>query len=233
MDFANQVVIVTGAGGNLGAAIARELAARGARLVLADQSAEALARTTDNLGGDQFLALSGVDLRQEADARSIVDDAVARFGRIDALANTIGTFAMGRIEEDAAAHWHMLMDLNALSALLISKAALPPMRAAGYGRILHVAAGAALRGGAGMSAYSASKAALMRVCESLSEETRSSGITANCILPSTIDTPQNRAAMPGADTSAWVKPADIAKVAAFLLSTAAGAVTGAAIPVTR
>lgn len=233
MDFANQVAIVTGAGGNLGAAISRELASRGAALVLVDQSADALARIEETLGETERLLLSDVDLRKSADANRVVSESMARFGRIDALANTVGTFRMGRVEEDAAEHWQMLMDLNALSALLISKAALKAMRVRSYGRILHVAANAGLKGGAGMSAYSASKAALMRVCEALSEEARSAGVTANCVLPSTIDTPQNRAAMPDADSSAWVKPEAIAKVAAFLLSTDAGSVTGAAVPVTR
>lgn len=233
MEFKDQVAIVTGAGGNLGAAIARELAGRGARLVLADQSAEALSLVAESVRGAECLLQGGIDLRQEAAAERVVSEGLARFGRIDALANTVGTFRMGRIEADAADHWRMLMELNALSALLISKAAIKAMSARRYGRILHVAAGAGLRGGAGMSAYSASKSALMRVCEALSEEVRASGITANCILPSTIDTPQNRAAMPDADTSAWVKPEAIAKVAAFLLSPDAASVTGAAVPVTR
>jgi NAD(P)-dependent dehydrogenase (short-subunit alcohol dehydrogenase family) len=231
MDFTNQVALVTGAGGNLGAAIARELARRGAKLALADQSEAALASVAATLGATEHVLIGNVDLRQQADTERVVAACLERFGRCDALANTVGTFRMGAIEEDAATQWQMLMDLNALSALLLSKAALKPMRANKYGRILHVAAGAALKGGAGMSAYSASKAALMRVCESLAEETRGSGVTANCILPSTIDTPQNRAAMPDADASAWVKPEAIAKVAAFLLSVDAARVTGAAVPV--
>lgn len=232
MDFAHQVVIVTGAGGNLGAAISREIGSSGAKLVLVDQSAEALARVAQTLGDCEHLLLAGVDLRRPEDVERIIEASMARFGRIDALANTVGTFRMGRIDEDAVEQWQMLMDLNALSALLISKAALKAMSARSYGRILHVAAGAGLKAGAGMSAYSASKAALMRVCEALAEEARASGITANCILPGTIDTPQNRAAMPDVDTSTWVKPEAIAKVAAFLLSVDAGSVTGAAIPVT-
>ena len=84
-----------------------------------------------------------------------------------------------------------------------------------------------------MSVYSAAKAAVMRITESLAEELSADGVTANCILPGTIDTPQNRAAMPDADMSRWVPPSDIARVIAFLISDAAGAVTGAAIPVTR
>jgi NAD(P)-dependent dehydrogenase (short-subunit alcohol dehydrogenase family) len=229
MDFSGQVVVVTGAGGNVGAAIARELGRRGANLALVDMSEEALAKLAPSLGGEPLL-LAGVDLRRGADAAQVATATLARFGRIDALANTVGTFRMGRIDADAAEQWSLLMELNALSALLLTKAFAPAMAARGYGRMLHVAAGAGLRGGAEMSAYSASKAALLRIVESAAEEYRASGITANCILPSTIDTPQNRAAMPGADTSSWLKPEAIAQAAALLLSREAGAITGAAVP---
>jgi NAD(P)-dependent dehydrogenase (short-subunit alcohol dehydrogenase family) len=229
MDFSGQAVIITGAAGNLGAAIAQELATRGAKLALVDVSAEALAKTAPTIG--EVLQLGGVDLRTEAGAQAVAEKTLARFGRIDGLANTVGTFRMSRIDADAAAQFSMLMELNALSALLISKAVAPQMSKNKYGRILHVAAGAALRGGAEMSAYSASKSALMRVVESLSEEFKQQGVTANCVLPGTVDTPQNRADMPDADRNGWVQPADIAKVAAFLLSRESRAVTGGAIPV--
>lgn len=229
-DFASQTVVVTGAGGNVGAAIARELAARGARLALVDMNEAPIAQLAAELGG-AHQAFPGVDLRNEADALRVARDVEARFGRIDALANTVGAFRMGRIDADAAEHWKMLMDLNALSALLLTKAVAPRMAAQGYGRMLHVAAGAGLRGAAEMSAYSASKAALMRVVESAAEEYRGRGVTANCMMPSTIDTPQNRAAMPGADTSSWIKPSAIAEAAALLLSREAGVITGASIPV--
>ena len=229
MNFTSQTAIVTGAGGNVGAAIARELSQRGARLALVDMSEEALARLVGELGG-KHQAYAGIDLRLENDVLRVVQDVESRFGRIDAVANTVGTFRMGRIDADAAEHWRMLMDLNALSALLLTKAAAPRMAAKNYGRMLHVAAGAGLRGGAEMSAYSASKAALMRVVESAAEEYRGRGVTANCIMPSTIDTPQNRAAMPSADASSWIKPSAIAETAALLLSRQAGAITGASIP---
>lgn len=229
MDVSGQIAIVTGAGGNVGAAIARELDRRGALLVLIDMSGEALGKLAAELGG-AHLTLAGVDVRRAADVASIAAQTKARFGRIDALANTVGTFRMGRIDADAAEQWPMLMELNALSALLLIKAIAPVMAANKYGRMLHVAAGAGQRGSSEMSAYSASKAALMRVVESAAEEYRGVGITANCILPTTIDTPQNRAAMPSADKSSWIKPEAIAQAAALLLSREAGAITGAAIP---
>jgi NAD(P)-dependent dehydrogenase (short-subunit alcohol dehydrogenase family) len=229
VDFTSQTVIVTGAGGNVGAAIARELAKRGARLALVDMSKDALSAIASEIAGD-CQTYAGVDVRNEAETLKTAHAIRERFGRIDALANTVGTFRMGRIDADATAHWQMLMELNAMSALVLIKAVAPLMAANGYGRMLHVAAGAGLRGGVEMSVYSASKAALLRVVESAGEEFRASGVTANCILPTTIDTPQNRAAMPGADTSTWIKPAAIAEAAALLLSRQAGAITGAAIP---
>ena len=234
MDFSGRVALVTGAAGNVGAAIARELAARGARMALVDADKSALSKLAGELPASaEVLGIGGVDLRREADAARVVSETLSRFGRIDVLANTVGTFRMGRVDAEAVEQWSFLMELNALTALLLCKAAGPAMADKGYGRMLHVAAGAALRGGAAMSAYSASKAALARVIESVADEFRSAGVTANCIAPSTIDTPQNRAAMPDADVSQWLAPADIGRAAAALLSTEAGAITGALIPLSK
>ena len=139
------------------------------------------------------------------------------------LVNTVGGFRMNRATDNALADWDFLMDINARAALVVSAAVLPPMVARKSGRLIHIAAGAGLRGGAGMAVYSAAKSAVMRIAESLAEEHRADGISVNCLLPGTIDTPQNRAAMPDADA--------IARVVAMLLSPDAGAITGAAIPV--
>lgn len=234
MDFSGQVAVVTGAAGNVGSAIASELADRGAKLVLVDADAAALVKVAAGLpAGAETLTIGGVDLRREADAARVASETKARFGRIDVLANTVGTFRMGRVDAEASEQWTPLMELNALSALLLCKAVAPVMAAAGYGRMLHVAAGAAARGGDSMSVYSASKAALARIVESVAEEYRSAGVTANCIAPSTIDTPQNRAAMPDADPSQWITPAEIARAAVALLSREAGAITGATTPLSK
>jgi NAD(P)-dependent dehydrogenase (short-subunit alcohol dehydrogenase family) len=231
-EFAGQVVIVTGAGGNLGSAIAQALASQGALLALADRQQPNLDRLLAAIGGGGHLTIAGADVSTREGAQRLAAETLARFGRIDALANTVGTFKMAPVADGAADDWSLLMELNALSALRLCEAVLPPMRGRGYGRILHVGAGAACRGFAGGSVYAASKAALLRITEAVSEENKALGITANCILPGTIDTPQNRAAMPTADHSSWVNPADIAQVVAFLVSRQAGAVTGAAVPVT-
>jgi NAD(P)-dependent dehydrogenase (short-subunit alcohol dehydrogenase family) len=231
LDFKGQVVIVTGAAGNLGAAISATLARLGATLALADLRQEDLARVAVQLGGAEHLLIAGADVRTKEGAVRIAAETRARFGRIDALTNTVGTFKMAKVAEDAARDWSFLMDLNALSALLLSEAVLPTMLERGYGRIVHVAAGAGQKSFAGGSVYSASKAAVMRITEAVSEEHKSRGITANCVMPGTIDTPQNRAAMPKADHSLWAPPEDIAAVIAFLASRQSAAITGAAIPV--
>jgi NAD(P)-dependent dehydrogenase (short-subunit alcohol dehydrogenase family) len=146
--------------------------------------------------------------------------------------NTVGGFKMGSVDEAGLAQWDALLAMNARTAYAISAAVLPSMRRAGYGRIVHIAAAPGLKSGAKQAAYAASKAAVMRLTEAIAAENRAHRISANCILPGTIDTPQNRAAMPDANTETWVPPAAIAKLVAFLISDDAGVVTGGAIPAT-
>ena len=232
LDFTGQVVVVTGAGGNLGSAIAQTLARQGAMLALADKRQPKLERTLAGMVGHGHLTIAGADVRTREGAAHIVAETLARFGRIDALANTVGTFKMAAVADGAADDWSLLMDSNALSALRLSEAVLAPMRQSGYGRIVHISAGAAQRSFAGAGVYAASKAAVLRITEAVAEENKAQGITANCVLPGTIDTPQNRADMPAADHTLWVSPQSIAAVVAFLLSREAGGVTGAAVPVT-
>ena len=153
-----------------------------------------------------------------------------RFGRIHALVNTVGGFRMGPVGEKGLEQWDALLSMNARTAYAISAAVLPAMLKASYGRIVHVAAAPGLKAGSRQAAYAASKAAVIRLTEALAAEHRAEKITANCILPGTIDTPDNRAAMPDADRSSWVSAASIAKLIAFLASDEGGVVTGAAIP---
>ncbi len=230
-DFKKRTIIVTVAAGNLGATISAHLAKLGANLVLADTRAPALEELGTALGVTN-LQIAGADVRTREGCERIMAEAMERFGRIDGLANTVGTFRVKHATELASDDWAFLMDLNALSALRLSEAALPVMRKAGYGRIVHVAAGAGKRAFASASVYSASKAAVMRIAEAVSEENKAAGITCNTVMPGTIDTPQNRSANADADFTTWVKPGEIAAVIAFLLSEAGGAVTGASIPVT-
>lgn len=226
-------VIVTGAAGNLGSAVAALLAARGHPLALVDRAREGLEATAATLpAGADPLLLPEMDLTDAAAAKAMAEAVFSRFGAIGGLVNTVGGFRTGPVIDGALEQWSLMMLLNATVPLNTSVAVLPAMKAAGFGRIVHIAAAPGLKAGANQAAYAASKAAVLRLVESIAEEHRKDGITANCILPGTIDTPQNRAAMPNAKTDGWVQPAAIARLIAFLVSDEAGVVTGGAIPAT-
>ena len=231
-EFEGKVVMVTGAAGNLGAAVAASFAALGARLALLDHSAERLGRTRDDLDLPSPTLLLPTDLTSTDSVTAAADRTVAQLGRVDVLANIAGGFTMGpALHETDDEDWDLMMRLNARSVFNTCRAIVPHMLRQGAGRIINVSARAALEGKARMGPYCASKAAVLTLTESLAAEHRLDGINVNCILPGTIDTPQNRAAMPEADFSRWVPPAALADVVVFLASEASRAVTGAAIPV--
>lgn len=228
-----RVAIVTGAAGNLGRATAEAMRAAGAKMVLVDASHEHLQQAYPGAAQDSDrLLCGGVDLTDEQSARAMVAAARERFGRIDVLVNTVGGFRGGRtVDEEALATWDLMMAINVRTTLLACRAVLPEFHAQGSGAIVNIAAGAALSAPTGLAAYSASKSAVIRLTEALAAEGKTRGVRANAVLPGTIDTPQNRAAMPDADTSKWVAPDAIADVIVFLASDAARAVTGVALPV--
>ena len=229
----DDVVIVTGAGGNLGAAVVELLAARGARLVAINRTEKALARVLEGLAApERHVSAPGVDLGDPAASQALAEQALQRFGRIDGMVHTVGTFGMADIDAADPTHWELLFKVNLITTLNMCRAVVATMRAAERGSIVTVGSAAAARAGKGMAAYAASKSAVLRLTESLADELKAHGVRANCVLPSIIDTPQNRAAMPKADTSRWVTPGQIAEVIAFLLSDAGAGVNGAAIPVT-
>lgn len=233
IDLSGRVVLVTGAAGNLGQAVAQALAGAGARRVLLDRSLERLQKTYPE-GADtaDTLLVGDVDLTAEASVTRSVEAAMTRYGRVDALVNTVGGFAGGKkVHDDDLANWEAMHRINLHTTLLTCRAVVPRMLKQGGGRIVNVAARAALSGVAGLGAYCASKSAVIRLTETLAAELRDNGITVNCVLPGTIDTPQNRRDMPKADFSKWVEPAAIAEVMLFLISDAARAVSGAAVPV--
>jgi NAD(P)-dependent dehydrogenase (short-subunit alcohol dehydrogenase family) len=167
-----------------------------------------------------------------------VDTLITRIEEIEGrgpevVLNLAGGFAMAEIEETDLATWSKMWGINATTAFLTSRAAFPGMRAAGWGRIINVSALPALdRGKVGLSAYGASKAALLNLTYTLAKEGVGLGITVNAILPSIIDTPANRKSMPNADTATWLPPKEIAEVLLFLASDRARTVNGAAIPLT-
>jgi len=227
------VILITGAAGNLGRAVSSKLAASGFRLALVDRTIASLDSLLAGLPKDgEYITLPNINLSDAADVAEMVTQVVKRFGAISGLVNTVGGFRTGAVIEEAADQWSLMMTLNAYVTLTTSAAVLPFMRNEGYGRIVHISAGSALKAGANQAAYAASKAAVIRIIESIAEEHRMDGITANCILPSTIDTPQNRADMPNAPTNSWVKPSAIAELIEFLISEQSRAVTGSAIHAT-
>lgn len=232
-DFSGRVVMVTGAAGNLGQAVARAFQNAGAHLVLVDRAADRLPGLYPALADspDHFLATL-VDLTDAGAVLAMVTEAVRRLGRVDVLVNAAGGYRGGQpVHETTPETWNLLMDLNVRTVLHTVQAVVPHMLAQGSGKIVNVAAGAALKGRARNGAYSAAKSAVLRLTESMAAELKGKGINVNCVLPGTIDTPQNRAAMPKADFSKWTPPEAIADVILFLASDAARAVHGAAIPV--
>lgn len=231
--LADKVVIVTGAAGNLGSAVVSLLASRGARLVAIGRTESAVENVLRKLEpADAHAVAVGIDLADAAACGAAAAATIERFGRIDGLVNVAGGFAMAGIDQADAAHWEGQFRLNLITALNMCRAVVPAMREAKSGSIVNIGSAGAAKGGSGMGAYAAAKSAVLRLTESLADELKGQGVRVSCVLPSIIDTPQNRADMPKADTSRWVTPLQIAEVIAFLLSDAASGVSGAAVPVT-
>lgn len=229
MTFENRTVLVTGAAGHLGRAVAAAFAAAGAGLVLVDRQAGALDAAFDSLPRSATVAADLLDSQQLQQA---LQPAIDRFGRIDAVCHLAGGFRMGEaVHETTDATWDFLFDLNARSLVNVARLLVPHMLAHGGGRIVTVGASAAQKGMERMGAYCASKSSLIRLTEAMSAELRDKNINVNCVLPTIIDTSDNRAAMPDADPARWVAPAALAEVILFLASDAARAIHGAALPV--
>lgn len=224
-----QVVIVTGAFGSLGLAVAQAAAENGAQVVMIDRAISPVESLPESLCS--ALQLGGVDLTSNASTQTAVAQVEARFGRIDALVNVAGGFRWETLADGELESWDFLYNINLRTAVTASKAVIPILLRGERGRIVNIGAGAALKAGFGMGAYAASKAGVARLTESLAEELKDKHVTVNAVLPSIIDTAQNRADMPDAEHDRWVTPQALAAVILFLLSDDAGAITGASIPV--
>lgn len=232
MSLHERTIVVTGATGNVGAAVLDALAARGACIVAVDRHPERLRQAVALLGERaQVLPVAAADLADAAECEAMARQALDRFGRIDGLAHTVGGFASAPFAESDPELWERMFRMNLLTALGAFQAVLPAMRRARRGSVVAIGAEAALRAPAGLAAYAASKSALLRLVESAAEELKPEGVRVNAVLPGTIDTPQNRSAMPGGDHGAWVTPQEVAEAIAFLLSDAASGITGASLPV--
>lgn len=232
MQFDGKVILVTGAAGNVGSALARVLAEQGARVAAADSVREPLQEVVDALPDpSRHVALPGYDLTHPADCVALILDVQQRCGRIDGVGTTVGGFAMAPLAEAGPDHWDAMFAVNVRTTWNLYRAVVPVLRKAGGGSLVGVGSAGGLRGGARMAAYAAAKSAVMRLTESLADELRADHIRVNAVLPTTIDTPQNRAAMPAVDKSRWVTPVEVAEAMAFLLSDAANGITGALLQV--
>ncbi len=220
------IALVTGANGGLGTHVTNVLLDAGFAVVgLAPKIQQS------DFNHPNFTALAA-SLDSLDTAKKAADTVVGRFGRIDALAHLVGGFAGGQTVADTDdATFQRMFDMNLNSAFHILRAVLPHMRKAGAGRIIAIGSRAAENPGASVGAYSASKAALVSLIRTVALENKGAGITANVILPGTMDTPANRKAMAGADVSQWVQPASVASLIVWLAGDAGKDVTGAAIPV--
>jgi NAD(P)-dependent dehydrogenase (short-subunit alcohol dehydrogenase family) len=231
MEFADRTVLITGAAGNLGRAVANVFGERGANLVLVDLKQESLERVFGAASPQRLLAPT--NLLDQAQVDATVKKAIERFRRVDVLVNLAGGFRMGEpVHAMADETWDFLLDINARTLVHTVRSVVPRMLEQGGGKVVNVGAYAAQKGVAQMGAYIAAKSAVIRLTETLAAELREKNINVNCVLPTIIDTPQNRAAMPGVDPGRWVAPGDLANVIVFLASDAARAIHGAAVPVT-
>ncbi len=231
-EFKDKVIVITGAAGNLGRAVARAFAQHGARLAMLDLNEQTIQAVIDDLPAGANAKAYAVNLLEAESVNQTMQSVAHDHGRIDVLANIAGGFSMGPLTQDTPDRdWDFMMNLNARAVFYTARATIPCLLDNGGGRIINVSARAALEGKGRMGPYCASKAAVKTLTESLAAENKFDGINVNCILPGTIDTPQNREAMPDADFSHWVPPEALADVVLFLASGAARCVTGAAIPV--
>ena len=227
-----RVALVTGGTGALGQSVVLRFLHEGATVAVPWIVPEEW-ETLQSRAGDGSARLHGarVDGTDESAFAAFVAEVLARHQRLDVLVNTVGGFAGGDLASTSLAEWRRMLDLNLTSAVIGCRAVLPAMRAARRGRIVNVASRAVAPPLGGFIAYTVSKSAVIALTQALAQEERPHGIAVNAVLPSTMDTPANRGAMPDADRSGWVSTADVASVVAFLLSDRAAAVTGASLTV--
>jgi NAD(P)-dependent dehydrogenase (short-subunit alcohol dehydrogenase family) len=221
-----KVVLVTGANGGLGNYVTQAFLDAGATVVGTSRKIQ-----QSDFDNSNFTALAA-EISNSAGAKTLADEVAGRFGRLDVLAHTVGGFAGGQsIVETDDATFQRMFDLNLNSVFHILRAAVPLLRKTGSGRIIAIGSRAALEPGAGVGAYSASKAAMVSLIRTVALENKDAGLTANVLLPGTMDTPANRKAIPNADVSKWVQPASVAALVVWLASEAGKDVNGSVIPV--
>lgn len=233
MSLAGKTAIVTGGTGGLGKAVLRELVRQEAKVTttyIYDSELEHLKKEASELL--RTIAISRTDVLKREEVEKLVSDVVKEHGRIDILVNLVGGYKGGvNLHESDEKTWDLMLELNLRSAYHCVKTVIPQMIAQKYGKIVSVSARTGLEPSAGDAAYAVAKAGVIALTRALSEEVKLSNVNVNAILPSVIDTEANRRDMPDEDFSLWVRPEEIARVIAFLVSDDASAITGAAIPV--
>jgi NAD(P)-dependent dehydrogenase (short-subunit alcohol dehydrogenase family) len=227
MRLQNKRIAITGAFGILGSAAVEAALAEGASVIAIDYASANLAPSFDG----QVKILGACDLTNQEQAEQALGAADAAFGGLDALLNIAGGFSWETVADGSIDTWESMFNINVRTAVLASKAALPYLTKHSGSAIVNIGANGAVKAGAGLGAYAASKSGVARFTESLAEEVKQQGVRVNAVLPSIIDTPINRADMPDADFAQWVTPEELANVLIFLTSDQASGVTGALVPV--
>ena len=233
IDFSEKVVVVTGGTGGLGRAVSLAFLEEAASVIVTYRKEDEFSALKSSAGASAAL-LEGyrVDVTDEVAVAEFVGRVLVKNGRIDAVVNTIGGYAGGiKLWDLETKVFDAMLNLNLRSGFTLARAVLPAMLKQGHGAVVNVAAKAAVDHGAGAAAYAASKAAAVALMDSLAADAKGSGVRVNSILPSIIDTPANRQAMPDGDFATWPKPGELARVILFLCSDQARSIHGAAIPV--
>lgn len=222
-----RVAVVTGGTGRLGQAVVDALLADGWRVHVPVRSPEDGARLLRRHGGHGALTATPADLEDADAVAAFFAGVAASDGRLDLLANLAGGFAPGTVEETDPSTWTRMWQSNATIPFLAMRAGIPVLRSSGGGAVVNVASAAAVGGPvAGMSAYLAAKSALVSLTRGMAEELAADGITVNAVAPTVIDTPANRAAMPGSARESWLAPEEIADVIRFLAGPGGRVVSG-------
>ena len=231
--FEGRVVLVAGGTGGLGRAVTLAFLAEGAKVIATFRIQEELDAVKSSAASHaESLEGAPVDVTDEAAVRQLIEKILAKHGRLDAVVNTVGGYAGGvKLWEMETKVFDQMLALNLRSGYALTRAAARAMLKQGRGAIVNVAAKAAFDPAAGAAAYAASKAAAVAMLDSLAADLKGTGVRVNSILPSIIDTPANRKAMPNSDFAKWPKPEEIARVILFLCGEDARVVHGAAIPV--
>jgi NAD(P)-dependent dehydrogenase (short-subunit alcohol dehydrogenase family) len=221
-----KVIFITGASGGLGQSVTQRFLASGATVIGASRKI-----TAHDFPAPNFVAMP-VDFTNDAAVRTAVDSIIQKYGRLDTLVHVLGAFAGGQtIAETDDATWNRMRDVNLNSAFFVLRAAIPHLRKSGRGRIVAIGSLTATAAHTGLGPYITFKAALSMLVQTVALENKDASLTANVILPGTMDTPTNRKAMPKADFSKWLKTERVADLAFFLAQDAAANITGAAIPI--